>query len=171
MVGKPPTMETAARTRTIVWDDPARLAAAARTTEPLAFLQAIRDGTLPPPPIAVLMNFRLVEAERGRVAFEGTPGEEHYNPIGSVHGGYAATILDSALGCAVQTTLDPGSAYATTDLHVRLLRKITAQTGTLRCEGIVRHRGRSHATADATLVGADGKIYASATTGCAIFPV
>jgi uncharacterized protein (TIGR00369 family) len=90
----------------------------------LEYMRALAAGELPPPPIAVLMRMRPIEVEPGRAIFEGEPGEEHYNPIGVVHGGYAATILDSALGCAVHTTLPAGVGYTTLALEVKLVRQI-----------------------------------------------
>jgi uncharacterized protein (TIGR00369 family) len=109
------------------------------------------------------------EAAVGRAVFEGEPGEEHYNPIGVVHGGYASTLLDSALGCAVQTTLEAGEAYTTLSLEVKMLRPITRETGRVRAEATVVHRGRRQATAEARLLAVDtGKVLASGTTTCMI---
>ena len=137
----------------------------------VAFLNAIVDGTLPQPPICATMGFHLVEASEGRAAFEGLPEARHYNPIGSVHGGFAATLLDSALGCAVHSTLKKGEAYTTLELKVNLSpgrwRRKPARCG---AEGRIIHRGRTVATAEATLKDADGKLYAHGTTTCMIFP-
>jgi uncharacterized protein (TIGR00369 family) len=135
-----------------------------------AFLNAIVDGVLPQPPICGTMGFRLVEAAEGRAAFEGLPEARHYNPIGSVHGGFAATLLDSALGCAVHSTLKKGEAYTTLELKVNLVRALTQDTGPVRAEGHIIHRGRTMATADATLKDSAGKLYAHGTTTCMIFP-
>jgi uncharacterized protein (TIGR00369 family) len=164
------TSDDPARTRTITWADPAISAAEAGKRSGLDFMRALIAGEIPPPPIGILMNMRIVEVDAGRAVFECDPAEYHYNPIGSVHGGFAATIFDSALGCAVQTALPEGSAYATTDLQVRLLRRITAETGTMRCEGIVVHVGRTLATAEARLTDRAGKLYGTATTACSVFP-
>ncbi len=123
------------------------------------------------PPISALMNFTAVTFEHGRAVFEGTPGEFHYNPIGAVHGGFAATLLDSALGCAVHTTLQPGFAYTTVELKVNYVRPLRANTGAVTCEGKVIHVGGRIATADAKLTDATGKLYAHGTTTCLIFPV
>src|SRR5947207_8257092 len=136
-----------ARTLTIEWSDPAALAAAGRSMTGLEFLRALRDGHLPPPPMAQLLGFRLAEVEPGHAVFEITPGEQHYNPIGVVHGGLAMTLLDSAMGCAVQTQTPMGGAYATLEAKTNLIRAITLQTGTLRAIGKVLHMGTRIATA------------------------
>ena len=104
----------------------------------LDYVRAVQSGELPPPPIAVVMNFRIDELDEGRAVFIGEPGEEHYNPIGVVHGGYASTILDSALGCAVHTTLPAGVGYTSQTLEVKYLRPITRDTGAVRAEAEVR---------------------------------
>ena len=136
----------------------------------LDHLLAIARGDLPNAPIAELMGFEPVEAEYGRVVFAGTPSHEHYNPIGSVHGGYAATLLDSALGCAVQTTLDAGSGYTTLELSVNYVRAITAETGRVIAEGKIVHAGRRMATAEARLfTEGEEKLLAHAKTTCLVF--
>jgi uncharacterized protein (TIGR00369 family) len=116
------------------------------------------------PGIAVTLQFNLVEVEAGRAVFAGTPGEHAYNPIGSVHGGYAATLLDSACGCAVHTRLSATQAYTTLELKVAFHKPITRDTGPLRAEGRVLSFGRRAAFAEGTLVDADGRLYASATS-------
>lgn len=131
-------------------------------------LRRMLRGELPPPPITDTLGFTLVEVDRGRAVFAGNPAEWQYNPLGSVHGGWIATILDSALGCAVHTLLDSETGYTTTDLQVRFLRAITAATGPLRAEATVVHSGSRLATADARLVGEGGKIFATATASCLI---
>jgi uncharacterized protein (TIGR00369 family) len=132
-------------------------------------MRAIAAGEVPPPPIAVTMNFGIVELDEGRAVFEGEPGEEHYNPIGVVHGGYASTLLDSALGCAVHTTLEKGQAYTTQTLEVKFLRPITRDTGRVRAEAEVVHAGRKQATSDAKLIDVDsGKLLATGTSTCMI---
>src|SRR5258707_14655659 len=120
-----------ARTLTIEWSDPAALAAAGRSMTGLEFLRALRDGGLPPPPMAQLLGFRLTEVEPGHAVFEVTPGEQHYNPIGVVHGGLAMTLLDSAMGCCVQTRMPAGSAYPTPPAKTNPVRAISANTGKL----------------------------------------
>lgn len=157
------------RTRTYTWQDPLPTAQAGRNLAGLEYLQRLLAGELPGPPIAATMGFTLTEVEFGRAVFEAVPAEFHYNPIGVVHGGLAATLLDSALGCAVHTTLPAGTGYTTLELHVNMVRAITSQTGRLRCEGKVIHNGRQVATAEARLTDADGKLYAHGTTTCMIF--
>jgi uncharacterized protein (TIGR00369 family) len=155
--------------RTITWQDPMATAAAAAGLPGLEYVRAIQAGKVPPPPIAVVMNYSIAELDEGKATFHGEPGEEHYNPIGVVHGGYAATILDSALGCAVQTTLPVGVAYTSQTLEVKYLRPITRDTGTVRCEAEVIHRGRRQATAEARLIALDGgKVLATGTSTCLI---
>lgn len=136
----------------------------------LAFLKAIIAGTLPDPPFSELMGFHLAEAEQGRAAFEGLPEFRHYNPIGSVHGGFAATLLDSALGCAIFSTLAKGDTWTTLELKLNFVRAMTKDTGPVRAEGRVIHRGRTVATSEGDLKDRAGKLYAHATTTCMIFP-
>jgi uncharacterized protein (TIGR00369 family) len=136
----------------------------------LDYVRAIQSGEIPPPPIAVVMNFSIAELDAGRAAFIGEPGEEHYNPIGVVHGGYASTILDSALGCAVHTTCPAGVGYTSQTLEVKYLRPITRDTGAVRAEAEVIHRGRKTAVAEAKLTAVDtGKLLASGTSTCLVF--
>lgn len=134
----------------------------------LEFLCAIRDGRLPGPPIARLLAFSMAEVEHGRVVFEGRPNADHYNPIGSVHGGYAATLLDSCMACAVQSTLPQGNGYTTLEIKVNMVRAITAATGVVRAEGIVLSAGRRIGTAEGRLVDGAGKLLAHGTTTCLI---
>jgi uncharacterized protein (TIGR00369 family) len=161
----------ATRTRLLTWQDPlASLEAGAGLTG-LEYVRAIADGEIPPPPMAVTLNMSIVSVEEGRAVFEGTPGEEHYNPIGVVHGGYAATLLDSAMGCAVHTTLAAGEGYTTLTLENKFVRPILATTGSVRAEAEVVHRGRRQATAEARLLQADnGKLLAHATSTCLVIP-
>ena len=157
-----------ARTLTVEWSDPAALANAGRTMAGIDFLRAIRDGRLPAPPIAQLMGFRLAEVEPGYAVFEVTPGEQHYNPIGVVHGGLAMTLLDSAMGVCIHTRLPPGTGYTTLEAKTNLVRAITTQTGKLRAIGKVVHLGNRVATAEGRLEDAAGKLYAHATTTCIV---
>jgi len=136
----------------------------------LSFLKALIAGELPTPPIAQTLGFILAEAEPGRAVFTGTPQFRHYNPIGTVHAGFAATLLDSAVACAVHTTLAKGEAYTTLELKLNLVRALTEKTGPVRAEGRVIHRGRMVATSEGQLKDAAGKLYAHATTTCMIFP-
>jgi len=137
----------------------------------LQMMQAMLRGELPYPPIARTLDFRLVEVGEGLAVFQGTPGVEHLNPMGTVHGGWFATLLDSALGCAVHTMMPAGRAYTTAELGVNLVRAITPKVPRVRAEGTVVHCGRQLATATARLVGADGTLYAHASTTCLVFDV
>ncbi|MDR6975272.1 uncharacterized protein (TIGR00369 family) [Streptomyces sp. 3330] len=159
------------RTRTYHWEDPAILADAAGGMAGIDFLREVRAGRLPAPPIGRTVDFTLDEVEPGRAVFSMTPGEEHYNPIGSVHGGVFATLLDSAAGCAVQSTLPEGMAYTSLDLTVKFLRRITADTGTVRAIGTLVSGGRRTALAQAQLLDASDRLLAHATSSCLIFPV
>lgn len=134
-------------------------------------LQRIVDGRFPAPPMAAHLDFRLVEVSEGRARFEGTPRADFYNPLGTIHGGWAATLLDSALACSVHTTLAAGEAYTTLEIKVNMVRPIFDTTGLLAAEGTVVHRGRRTATADARLVDATGRIYAHGSTTCLIVPI
>ena len=155
------------RSRTITWEDPVAAAEHRAGMSGLDHLLAIRAGELPPPPIATLLDFDLVEAEQGRAVFAVTPQEFHYNPIGVVHGGLAATLIDSATGCAVQSTLPHGVLYTSLEVKVNFARAITRDTGRILCEGTVVHRGRTIATAEARLVAEAGdKLLAHGTATC-----
>jgi len=145
------------------------IAQSARQLSGLDYMRALIAGEVPAPPIAELMGFDLVEVDEGYALFRGEPGEQHLNPIGSVHGGFAATLLDSALGCAVHTTLPAGVGYSTLELSVNLVRGITPATGPVLAEGHIVHAGRRTATAEAKLHAEDGgALLAHATTTCLI---
>ena len=148
--------------------DPLALAARGRELSGMEYVRLIFDGELPPPPIADLMGFRGVEFDHGRAIFEMTPGPQHYNPIGTVHGGVALTLLDSAMGCAVHTTLEAGVGYTTLEVKTNFVRAITADTGLIRCEGTVVHSGSRIATAEGRLTDAAGRLLAHGTTTCLI---
>ncbi len=157
------------RERKLVWQDPVPTAAAGAAVSGIEYMQAIVAGRVPPPPIAVTMRMRPIELAEGRAVFEGEPGEEHYNPIGVVHGGYAATLLDSALGCAVHTTLPAGVGYTSLGLEAKYVRPVTRDTGRVLCEANVVYRGRRQATAEANLTAAEsGKLLAHGVSTCMI---
>lgn len=156
------------QTLTVRWTDPSALAQAARTLSGLDFLRAIRDGRLPQAPIAALLGMTLAAVEEGHAVFELTPAEQHYNPIGSVHAGVAATMLDSAMACAVHSLQPAGGGYTTLEFKVNLVRAVTPQAGTLRATGRVLHSGSRTATAEGRLEDASGKLYAHASTTCLI---
>jgi uncharacterized protein (TIGR00369 family) len=158
-----------ARTRTISWEDPRALAEAGRGLSGLEYLRQIVAGALPRPPIGVLMNFNITELSEGRAVFTVEPAEYHYNPIGVVHGGLAATLLDSAMGCAVHSTLPAGGGYTTLEIKVNYVRPMTAETGRVRCEAKVIHVGGRTASAEGRVVDESGKLYAHGTTTCMIF--
>ncbi|MFG2887067.1 PaaI family thioesterase [Streptomyces sp. NPDC048297] len=159
------------RSRTYEWGDPRVSAAAVGRTSGLEFLRDVQAGRLPEPPIAATLGFTLDEVESGRAVFAIEPGEEHYNPIGSVHGGVYATMLDSAAGCAVQSVLPAGMGYTSLDLTVKFLRPITVDTGKVRAVGTVLSQGRRTALAQAELLDSTDRLLAHATSSCMIFPI
>lgn len=165
------TDATTARSRLVEWEDPAIGATRALSMAGLDFLRAMIDGTVPAPPIVALMDMTLVRAEQGEVEFSCEPGESHYNPIGAVHGGFACTVLDSAAGCAVQSTLPKGLGYTSLEIKVSYLRAVTAASGTLSAVGRVTKPGRRVAFAEAELRDADGRVVATATSTLLVFPV
>ena len=163
--------DSVVRRRQHEWGDPKRTAAVAAGMDGLEFVRAMAAGEVAAPPIAGTLGFELTEVEPGRVVFELTPQEWHYNPIGSMHGGVFATILDSATGCAAHTLLPAGVRYTSLDLSVKFLRGVTVETGAagpLRCEGTVQHLGHRTGLATAELRGADGRLYAYATSSLLI---
>ncbi len=164
-----PQFTAATRTRTFSWRDPAATAAEGMKLAGIDYIRAIQTGELPPPPIARLLEMEIVEAEQGRAVFALTPAEWMYNPIGMVHGGIAATILDSCMGCAVHTTLSAGVGYTTTDVQLRYIRAMGGATGRVLAEGRVVHAGRRTATAEGRVFTQDDEtLIAHGSTGCAI---
>jgi uncharacterized protein (TIGR00369 family) len=139
-----------------------------RAVSGLEFLQGIAEGRLPRPPINDVLDFYLTEAAKGHAVFTGVPRHEFYNPIGSVHGGWASTLLDSCMACAAQSTLPAGQGYTTVELKVNLVRPLSSETGPVRAEGKVVSAGRTIVTAEGRIVGADGKLYAHGTTTCLV---
>ena len=163
-----PTFHT--RSRTFTWAtpgqvDPRRLDG----LDGLAQLEAMVDGTLPPPPIMATLGITDLRPERGRVVVEMPAADFHYNPLGSVHGGVISTLLDTAAGCAVHSTLAVGEGYTSLDLTVKFLRPVTVESGLLTCEGTVIQRGRRTALAQAQLSDEQGRLVAHATSSCMIF--
>jgi uncharacterized protein (TIGR00369 family) len=163
-------LSDAARSRTYTWEDPMPSAEAGRSMSGIEYLRAIRDGRIPAPPFALTLDMRLVAVEEGHALFECEPAEYHYNPIGVVHGGLAATLLDSAMGCAVQSLLPAGTGYTTLEIKVNFVRALTSTTGTVRAEGWIVNQGRRVAVAEARITDAAGKLYAHGTTTCLILP-
>ena len=142
-----------------------------RTLSGLEFLGAIAAGRLPAPPISAVLGFRLVEVAHGRAVFEGWPQSAFYNPLGSVHGGWAMTLLDSCAGCAVHSTLAVGQGYTSLETKVNFTRALSAETGTLRAEGRVISIGRRIGTAEGRLLDEGGRVCAHGTSTCLIFPL
>lgn len=156
------------RERTFTWEEPTPLRQRGIELSGLELLQRAVAGEYPPPPIAMLMDIRLTEIARGHAVFTGTPQEFHYNPLGSVHGGYGATLLDSAMGCAVHSTLEAGDIYTTLEFKINFLRALTHQTGVVRGIGKLINETRTTALAEGRIEDATGKLYAFATTTCVI---
>ena len=151
------------RTRTVTWQDPELGVAAGTTLTGLEYLRAMARGEAPQPPLALMLGFTLDEIEEGSVIMSVVPAEFHYNPMGMVHGGLAATLFDSSLGCAVQSMLAPAYAAPTLQLQINYIRPITIATGKLKCSGNVIHMGKRSATAEGKLTDSTGKLYAHAT--------
>lgn len=152
------------RSLTVHWNDPIPVLDVARTMSGLAYLEGMRDGVYPPPPIAQLLGMAIESVAKGQVVFTIEPHESHYNPLGVVHGGVACTVLDTVLGCAVHTTLEQGWFYTSIDLSVSYLRPFTLTTGPLRVTGRVLKPGRRVAFAEAVAVDAEGREIATATS-------
>jgi uncharacterized protein (TIGR00369 family) len=140
-----------------------------KTMAGVDFLRAIMRGELPLPPICKVLGFEPVEMDVGRAVFEGTPRGDFYNPLGTVHGGYAATLLDSAMGCAVHSTLKPGIGYTTLEFKINFVRPLSDATGTVRAEARLIHAGTTIGTAEGRLLDGRGRLFAHATTTCLIF--
>ena len=158
--------QLATRSRTITWQDPMITARAAMELSGMEALEKIRSGELPPPPIMILMNGRLAKLSEGRVIFEAEPAEYHFNPIGSVHGGYAATMLDTAMACSIHSCLPAGVGYTTLEIKINYVRPLTSNVGIVRCEGTAIHVGGKVATAEGRIVDSAGNLYAHGTTTC-----
>lgn len=161
----------APRSKTVTWYDPHEAAEQGRLLSGLEHLRAVRDQSLPAPPIAVLMGFDLVSAEEGDVVFTCTPDESAYNPIGVVHGGLVCTLLDSVCGCAVQSMLPQGVGYTSLEIKVSYLRPVRADSGVLTAHGWVPRPGRRASFAEGDVRTADGKLVATATSTCLVFPL
>jgi uncharacterized protein (TIGR00369 family) len=159
------------RTRTVSWSDPVATAEAGRRLDGAVFLAAVIAGELPPPPLAALLGFRLVEAADGRAVVEAEPGEHVYNLIGVAHGGFAMALLDTAVACAIISRHDAGTTSTTLELKTNFIRPITAETGTVRAEGRVVHLGGRVATAEGEIRDSRGRLLAHATTTCLVVPV
>jgi uncharacterized protein (TIGR00369 family) len=163
------TQTQVTRSRTFSWHDPAESAALLGSRSGLELLQAMIAGEIPPPPVMEMVGMDGFTAEHGRATIRLTPREFHYNPLGTVHGGVLATLLDTATGCAVHSTLPAGVGYTSVDLTTKFLRQVTTDTGPLRCEGVVLSVGRRTALAEARLTDGQGKLLAHATSTCMLF--
>ncbi|WDF66972.1 PaaI family thioesterase [Sphingobacterium oryzagri] len=162
-------MSTAERTRTYDWESPLDTAGKAQTLTGLEFLKGILNGEIPAPPIAKTLDFQTLSVEEGKILFEFTPYEFHYNPIGSVHGGVISTVLDTAMGCAVHSVLPQGVAYTTLELKVNFVKAVTIKSGKLLVEGRLIHSGRTTALVEADLKSESGTLYAHGVSTCLIF--
>ena len=143
----------------------------ARTLDGLTLFKGLLEGRFPAPPIAKVLGFKVTEVELGRVVFTYTPVFEHYNPLGTVHGGIAATLLDSVMGCCIHTTLKAGLGYTTVEIKVNFVRAMTDKTGPVRVEGRTINVGSRIATSEGKLYDGAGKLLAHGTTTCLIFPI
>jgi uncharacterized protein (TIGR00369 family) len=168
--GPAPASWGEARSKTVTWFDPAATVAAGVGLSGLEFMRALRDGSVPPAPIALLLGMTLVEVDAGVVSFACQPDESVYNPIGVVHGGLVCTLTDSVAGCAVHTTLAAGWGYTSIDITVNYLRPVTLASGPLRATGRVTKPGRRVALAAAEVTDATGRLVATATSNCLVLP-
>lgn len=157
------------RERTYTWSDPALTAEASKAMAGLDLLRGLRDGTVPPAPFASLIGLSMSDVEHGLVVMHLTPAEYHYNPIGTMHGGILATLLDSVMGCAVHSTLPKGRAYTSLEIKVNYVRAVTIASGELSAEGRLVHGGRRSAVAEGKVVDARGRLCATASTTCMVF--
>jgi uncharacterized protein (TIGR00369 family) len=166
-----PDQNPVERSRTIRWEDPMIGASRATTMAGVDYLQAMIDGEVPPPPIIALMDMTLTAVTRGTATFVCRPNESHYNPIGSVHGGFVCTVLDSAAGCAVQTTLPAGVGYTSLEIKVNYLRAVTTTTGPLTAVGTVVKPGSRVAFAQAVITDSENRVVATASSTLLVFPI
>jgi uncharacterized protein (TIGR00369 family) len=162
---------TADRSRTITWEDPMIGASLIPTMSGLEYMQALLTGAVPPPPIISLMNMTLTAVDVGTATFSCEPNESHYNPIGTVHGGFVCTVLDSVAGCAVQTTLPKGQGYTSLEIKVNYLRPLSTQSGVLTAVGTVVKPGSRAAFAEAVVTDAAGRVIATASSTLLVFPL
>lgn len=159
------------RTRTVQWHDPMIGAAKAPALAGIDYLQAMIDGEIPPPPMVALMDMTLESVAPGTATFLCQPNESHYNPIGAVHGGFVCTVLDSAAGCAVHTTLPAGTGYTSLEIKVSYLRAVSATSGPLTAVGTVTKPGSRVAFAEAVITDSEGRVVATASSTLLVFPI
>ena len=160
---------TELRRRTVEWSDPVEAARLGQGLSGADYLRKIIAGDIPKPTVALTLGFDLAEVGDGFAVFTLVPGEHHYNPLATMHGGVICTLLDSAMGCAVHTVVPKGSTYTTAELKVNFVRPITCDTPPVRAEGRVIHRGRQLATAEGKLLDGTGRLYAHGVTTCLLF--
>jgi uncharacterized protein (TIGR00369 family) len=161
--------ENRSRTRTVTWEDPALSAKSGRSLTGLDYLTAVKDGKLPISPFGRLLDYRIAEIQPGYAVLELEPGEYHCNPTGRVHGGVASALLDSAMGCAVQATLERGVGYATLEIKVNFVRPLSSQASRVRCEAKTLHVGSRVITVEGKLSDEQGKLYAHGTATFMLF--
>lgn len=159
------------RKRTYEWVNPLETAEKGKTMSGYDFLNGILKGEIPPPPIATTLDFHPLSLEEGKVIFEFEPREFHYNPIGSVHGGVISTVLDTVMGCALQSKLPQGVAYTTLELKINFIKAVTYKSGKMKAEGRIIHSGKSTALIEADLKDEEGKLYAHGVSTCMIFNI
>ncbi len=159
------------RTRLLRWEDPMPHVQRGLTMSPLDYLTAMLRGEIPKPPIAELLNTWGIELEPGRAVFGANPGEEHYNPLGVVHGGFLATLLDTAMSSAIFISLGPGRLFSTLEIKVNYMRPLRSDSGPVTCEGKAVHVGRTIATAEGRVVNEAGKLVATGTCTCMLFDI
>jgi uncharacterized protein (TIGR00369 family) len=159
------------RSRTIQWEDPKISSRNTQNISGLDYLCAIRDGSLAPPPAAILVGYHIVSVDTGRTVFELDPSEYHYNPFSTVHGGMLSTLLDAAMTAAVMTVLPPGKACSTLDLKVSFIRPVSDRTGMVNAEASIIHSGKQVATAQGHIQDKHNKLYAHATSTCLIIQI
>lgn len=159
------------RKRTYEWANPLELAELAKTMSGIEFLRGILNGKIPPAPIGATLDIKPLSIEKGKAVFEFVPQEFHYNPIGSVHGGVISTVLDTVLGCTVQSALPQGSVYTTLELKVNFIKAVALHTGKMTATGKIIHLGRSTALVEADLRDEEGKLYAHGVSTCMIFKI
>ncbi|MCD4719556.1 MAG: PaaI family thioesterase [Desulfobacula sp.] len=164
-------MENIDRKRTIVWEDPKNSARDAASISGLDYLKSIKDGRINPPPVAMLVGYKISEVDNGYAVFELNPEEYHYNPFSTVHGGIITTLLDTTITASVLSTLQKGISCSTVEIKVNFIRSITAKTKILRCEAKPIHIGKRLATAEGRLKDKNGNLYAHGISTCSIFKI
>lgn len=165
---QPTITQPSPRSLIVTWEDPVPVLQQLARLPGIEGVRAIASGAVPRPPLGELLDLSIPLAEAGRVTFALTPGEVHYNPMGTVHGGIIATLLDSAMGMSVQSTLDAGVRYTTLEFKVNFIRRVTVDAGQVFAEGRVVHRGRTQAVAEARLIDAAERVYAISSSTLAI---